>query len=680
MIRALPIENILPEGNLSSKKVDSAQKSKENASIFDEHLKAAKNAHLQQDTTQTKTAGTSEHKQQKEHKKAEKKDENKQPVLAPQAHQQAESTPHSKGKSGSEKSKGKKDAISEHTASKGASAKLKNLSASKAKTILSLDKGGIHTVNKHILTTDLHSLLVKKAISNTDGKPEKAEKKILQKDGKHIDHKKHTQGKTENAKKQTIAGKASEKTRVPDKDKKTEAEDPVRRAQNGKAKKAEDKQPARVTNVKTDKAPPEHSQSKATVGEPITRNKRQSTGSTNQTKQAIAIDSKNEPAKHEKKQPDVVIDSKQAESATQLDEMHKHSKNGKIQQKTADAHTATDKSATQKVNAEAVYAGSNTAQDEAQHKTADAPKEKRATQNQITKETVIPDKKNQSARLTKPTNKGQTATKNTLNKGVHSVDHNSKTNVKATETQAAEQIANTEPKATKHTSKIEELESKQSTLREKNHRQARNVQHMEPVSREADQKIRIGKQNDDDKPTSKNTSYQENRIVQQTAAPVRENHQQPPVHKIYPLDKIIENIDRIKEMKPPFNNTIVVKLHPPHIGVMEVRLRMDRQRNISALITSQDRDVVRLIGSHVEQMKNYLASQGVRVTHVDVQNSFQDSGNFYNQNPSNGSGFAGNSSNTQGSYTPFTEREELVEQNSSGATPRRAVSGLDITV
>ena len=152
----------------------------------------------------------------------------------------------------------------------------------------------------------------------------------------------------------------------------------------------------------------------------------------------------------------------------------------------------------------------------------------------------------------------------------------------------------------------------------------------------------------------------------------------------YPLDRIIENIDKMMKMKPPFNNTVTIKLEPPHIGVLELRIKMDKDKNISAFITAQDKDVVRLINAHTDGLKTYLNSQGIKVTHIDVHNGFNEQASFgggQNQGMASGNQQNATGEHNFGSFGKSTASGEFSD------TPKKAVyknnlklAGVDITV
>ncbi len=152
----------------------------------------------------------------------------------------------------------------------------------------------------------------------------------------------------------------------------------------------------------------------------------------------------------------------------------------------------------------------------------------------------------------------------------------------------------------------------------------------------------------------------------------------------YPMDKVIENIDKMLNMKPPFNNTVTIKLNPPHIGVMELRVKMDRDKNISAVITAEDKNVLKIINLHMDGLKTYLNSHGVRVSHIDVHNGFHEQAGFgnsqnqgmFNNNQQNGSGNSrfGGFQEALGSDGTFNSSEGVLKN--SGVK----INGVDITV
>ena len=154
------------------------------------------------------------------------------------------------------------------------------------------------------------------------------------------------------------------------------------------------------------------------------------------------------------------------------------------------------------------------------------------------------------------------------------------------------------------------------------------------------------------------------------------------VDKIYPLDKIIENIDKIKNLKPPFNNTVIIKLNPPRLGAIMLKVKIDKDKNISALIDAQDKDIFKTINAHADKLKNYLVSQGIKIESINVQNNFnehQGFGNSQNQN-----GYSGNPQHSQTGkfYTPA----ENINKNGNMFSNKQTVFGkkqtkaLDIMV
>ncbi len=155
-------------------------------------------------------------------------------------------------------------------------------------------------------------------------------------------------------------------------------------------------------------------------------------------------------------------------------------------------------------------------------------------------------------------------------------------------------------------------------------------------------------------------------------------------HAVYPMDKVIENINKMMDMKPPFNNTVTIKLSPPHIGVIHLTVKMDRDKNISALITAQDKDIVKLINSHTDGLKTYLNSQGIKVVNIDVHNGFHEQAGFGNaqnqgmfnanqQGQTGGHNFRSFSENIGSERLPDMQKESVYEKNSP-------VKGVDITV
>ncbi len=150
----------------------------------------------------------------------------------------------------------------------------------------------------------------------------------------------------------------------------------------------------------------------------------------------------------------------------------------------------------------------------------------------------------------------------------------------------------------------------------------------------------------------------------------------------HPLDKIVEHIQHIQSLKPPINNTVTVKLNPPHIGVMEIRVKMEKDKSISAFITSHDKNVIKIISNHTSDIKNYLTSQGIKITHIDVQNSFSEHGGFGNGTNMAGN-FNGNGTQQNGTQThPYTPAQQVESHTEAVKRPEREthIAGVDITV
>ena len=155
------------------------------------------------------------------------------------------------------------------------------------------------------------------------------------------------------------------------------------------------------------------------------------------------------------------------------------------------------------------------------------------------------------------------------------------------------------------------------------------------------------------------------------------------IRSIYPMDKVIEGIDKMKNMQPPFNNTITIKLKPPHIGILELKVKMDRDKNISAVISSQDKNAVKIITAHLEGLKTYLSSQGIRVAHIDVHNGFHEQsgfGNAQNQNSYSGGAQQQAGSNSFGEFREFKGNAHAFDSKNSTVLDKKVLNGLDIIV
>ncbi len=154
------------------------------------------------------------------------------------------------------------------------------------------------------------------------------------------------------------------------------------------------------------------------------------------------------------------------------------------------------------------------------------------------------------------------------------------------------------------------------------------------------------------------------------------------INKPYPMDKVIEHIDNMLNIKPPFNNTITIKLNPPHIGVLEIRVKMDKDKNISTIITADDKNVIKIVNSHIEGLKTYLNSQGIKVTHIDVHNGFHEQTNFGNNQ--NQGMYGGNQQHRSGDNqfhnfsSSFTNKETISFKRDYAHGKRTHIKGLDI--
>ncbi|WP_035587593.1 flagellar hook-length control protein FliK [Hippea jasoniae] len=154
------------------------------------------------------------------------------------------------------------------------------------------------------------------------------------------------------------------------------------------------------------------------------------------------------------------------------------------------------------------------------------------------------------------------------------------------------------------------------------------------------------------------------------------NHQNMP----YPMDKIIEHIDRVANLKPPVNRSLTIQLSPPHLGTLNLKVSIDKAKNIIASITVHDKDTYKTITHHIDNLKDYLIQQGLKVNSVDVHNSFNE--NLTNQFSSNtNQQFSQQQQNTGNSPTfNFEEFEGHTQQNQQKLNIRQPKTGLDITV
>ncbi len=149
-----------------------------------------------------------------------------------------------------------------------------------------------------------------------------------------------------------------------------------------------------------------------------------------------------------------------------------------------------------------------------------------------------------------------------------------------------------------------------------------------------------------------------------------------------PLDKVIKEIDKISNLKPPVTKSIILKLNPPHLGNLRLRVSLDAQKNLTVSIAVHDKNTYKTIVNHIDSLKEYLVTNGIKVQHIDVHNSFNE--NFMNQF-SNGSGnfqqqgqANGNQTNPGFNYNNFNG--ETVRKESQIMTQSRDISGIDINV
>ena len=147
-----------------------------------------------------------------------------------------------------------------------------------------------------------------------------------------------------------------------------------------------------------------------------------------------------------------------------------------------------------------------------------------------------------------------------------------------------------------------------------------------------------------------------------------------------PLDKVIEEIDKIVSLKPPVTRSLTIKLNPPHLGNLHLKVSLNIQKNLTVSIATHDKDTYKTIVNHLDSLKEYLATNGIKVQNIDVHNSFNE--NFMNQF-SNGSGSFqqqsqanGNQAQNSGFGYMFRKENQLKE---AGGIRKITTSGIDVT-
>ena len=147
-----------------------------------------------------------------------------------------------------------------------------------------------------------------------------------------------------------------------------------------------------------------------------------------------------------------------------------------------------------------------------------------------------------------------------------------------------------------------------------------------------------------------------------------------------PLDKVIEHIDKLLNLRPPLTKSILVKMEPPYIGVIHLKVSIDSQKNLSATLAVHDKDTYKAVITHLNSLKDYLQSNGFRVQNIDVHNSFNES--FLNQFSSGSGGFQQNSYTPQNSGQPtfeFFKGDSQVDiKNELRST--KVIDGVDLMV
>ncbi|AEA33308.1 flagellar hook-length control protein FliK [Hippea maritima] len=131
---------------------------------------------------------------------------------------------------------------------------------------------------------------------------------------------------------------------------------------------------------------------------------------------------------------------------------------------------------------------------------------------------------------------------------------------------------------------------------------------------------------------------------------------------IYPMDKVIEHIDKLIKMKPPFTRSLSITLNPPQLGKIELKVALDKAKSITATISVHNKDIYKTITTHIDNLKEYLTSQGLKINNIDVHNSFNENLNNQFSNSSGGFGQQ-NQHNAQqefsfSQYYPFETQQE----------------------
>ncbi len=151
----------------------------------------------------------------------------------------------------------------------------------------------------------------------------------------------------------------------------------------------------------------------------------------------------------------------------------------------------------------------------------------------------------------------------------------------------------------------------------------------------------------------------------------------------YPLDKVVEHIEHIRSiMKPPFDNSVTIKLNPPGLGLMEIRVKVDKDKHLTTTINADNREIFKIINAHADKLKDYLVSQGFKVENVNIQNNLQEHGGF-GQNSQGGS-FAQSQNqaqtNQRSQYYFGNTIKDDVKPETQQMNRQISKSGLDITV
>ena len=124
----------------------------------------------------------------------------------------------------------------------------------------------------------------------------------------------------------------------------------------------------------------------------------------------------------------------------------------------------------------------------------------------------------------------------------------------------------------------------------------------------------------------------------------------------YPINKVIDEISKLQNLQPPFNKTITIKINPPYLGVIQIKVSMDKDKNLSTVISAKDKSVLNILNLHAGYMKEYLTNNGIKMQDINIFNNLTQNGEQHsNQNQfSFGSG-----NNPQGQNQRFSQNDEM---------------------